>query len=130
MSPLRLEVVSFFAVHAEVETLALLRLIGANPSHSVAYFENDKGSHDCEYPGDRAGDELVDHLAGVAIDPSHRFTHPHVVNLPGGENAGEDRANGAADTMHAEGVERVIIAEFVLDDADHEVAHHAGDQAN
>ena len=55
---------------------------------------------------DADADELVDHLSGVALDQAGR-----AAIFADGEDAGQDGAGGAADRMHAEGVERVVIAE-------------------
>ena len=46
----------------------------------------------------------------------------------GGEEAGENRSQRSAGSVHAEGVQRVVVAEEALDDKDHEEAEEAGDE--
>src|SRR6266853_486527 len=120
---LRLEVVTFFAVHAEVETFALIRLIRANSGDRVAHFENDIGPHDRQHPGHRRSDRVVQDLPRIAVHQAHRLAHSQIVDLLGGENAGEDGSHGASDAVYSEGVQRVVITEFALDHAHHQVAH-------
>ena len=78
-------------------------------------------------------DQLVDHLARVAFDEAGV-----AAVLVDREDAGQDRADDAADAVDAEAVERVVIAEGVLERGGAEVAadaagdadHHRADRAD
>ena len=52
------------------------------------------------------------------------------VDYAGGEDAGEQRADSSAGTMHAKGVKGVVVAEEAFDYEDHEEADEAGYQAD
>ena len=74
---------------------------------------------------------LVDDLAAVAVHQAERQDLAggileSVVDGAGGEDAGEDGAQGSARAVDAEGIQGVVIAEPGLHAGDHEVADHAG----
>ena len=63
------------------------------------------------------GDELADEHADVAVDQPERLAvadQSHV-GCAGGEDAGQNRAQRAADAVNAERVERVVVAERRLE---------------
>src|SRR6185369_1329575 len=122
---LRLEVIAFFAVHAQVETFDLILFAGAHAGHRVAHFENNPCADNRESPGDGGADQVVENLAGVAIYQAHGLAHAQIVNFFGGENAGENGSHGASDAVDSEGIERVVIAELFLDYADHQITDSA-----
>ena len=73
-------------------------------------------------------DHLRDHvvvgdLAGRVVE------HAGAAEERRGEDAGADRADDAADAVHAEHVERVVIAQRVLDRRAGDEAHDAGHEA-
>src|ERR1700680_3041060 len=72
LSRLRFEIVSLFAMHADVEALELLLLGRANSQHKIADLENDERSHDGQAPGDQDRDSLIEHLAGLAVHQTER----------------------------------------------------------
>jgi len=52
------------------------------------------------------------------------------VNGAGGKEAGEQRTQGSAGSMNAEGVQRVVVTEEALHDEDHEEAEDAGEESD
>ena len=117
-------------MHAEVEAFHFVLLGGAHADQQVADLENDQGPDDGQHPGYGDGNGLVEHLAGVAVDPAHGLAGVDVVDLLGGEDAGKERAQSSADAVHAEGIQGVVIVELLLDGGDHEEADHAGGRAD
>src|SRR5580704_6827413 len=112
------------AVQREIETL-LLDLGGhPQPDDHVDDLENDQ-RHDHVVDEDRAdADRLVDDLHRIALEQSGG-----AAVLADREHAGENRAGGAADPVHPEGVERVVVAERVLEAGAAPVADDAGRDA-
>src|SRR5437016_9382367 len=118
-SPLRLEYITLFVVLAVIETLNLLFLSDPQPYGGVDDLENDERPHNAEHPGDRRTDDLIEHLAAVAVHESERLhlagrVLQSIVNHIRGEDAGQDRAQGSAGAVNAEGVQRVVVAELGL----------------
>jgi len=70
-------------------------------------------------------DRLVDHLHRIAFEQAGG-----AAVLVDREHAGEQRAGGAADSVHPERVERVVIAEHVLEAGAAPVADDAGRDAD
>src|SRR5579872_1894262 len=71
VSILGFEVVAFLAVHAQVETFDLVLIAGAQAEHRVAHYEDNPGADDGEPPGDGGAEQVVEHLAGIAVDQAH-----------------------------------------------------------
>ncbi len=75
--------------------------------------------------------KLIDQLAPAAVDGAggervaSRVLEDRVDDA-GGEDAGEQGANGSAGSVNAKGVQRVVVAEKALDDEDHGEADDAG----
>src|SRR5581483_1048083 len=69
--------------------------------------------------------ELDQQLLGMTLDQAR-----HPANGGGREHAGEQRAGHAADGMHAEHVERMVVFETVLEPGAGPIAHCAGDDAD
>src|ERR1035438_5084605 len=66
----------------------------------------------------------------VAIDGAdRRLLAEDRVDDAGGEEAGEDGAEGSACAVDTEGVQRVVVTEEALHDEDHEEANEAGEEA-
>src|SRR5258708_19699876 len=105
----------------QVQPLALDLDIDAQADHRVDHLEDDEADAGFMDEEDADADELVDHLAGIALDEAGR-----AAILADGEDAGEDGAGRAAYGMHAEGVKRVVIAEQVLEPHGADVAGEAG----
>ena len=109
----------------EIETFALDVLAHPQADNHVDDFQDDQG-HDHvvdEHGGD--ADELGEHLAGITLDqPGGAAVGRHR------EHAGEDGASRAADRMDAERVERIVIAEEVLEPGAAPVADDAGRDAD
>ena len=63
-------------------------------------------------------DRLIQHLrrlpSTMPSGSTYRRRPSTVVDHAGGEDAGEDRAQRSARAVHAEGIERIVIAELVL----------------
>src|SRR5215471_13736716 len=102
-----------FPVETYVETLALLFLGDAQADRPVDDFENDKtagAAHD-----ERRGD-------GADLDQHVRIGLADLLDV---EHSGQYRADDAADAVHAEGVERVVVAERSLHRCCGKEAEHA-----
>ena len=61
---------------------------------------------------------LIQHLPGIAVHPTERQHFAGgiletVIDGVGRKNSGQYRAQRAACAMHAEGIERIVITEFV-----------------
>src|SRR6266516_4758760 len=69
---LRLEYISFLAVHAEIEAFGLFFLRHAQADQNVADFENDQRADERDEPGDCESDDLIDYLGAVSIDQAER----------------------------------------------------------
>ena len=93
--------------------------------------EQDQRADDGDAPGNADAGELVEHLAPVAVDGAggHALAVDRVDDA-GGKDAGEQRAEGSAGAVNAEGVEGIVVAEAALDLEDHEGAEEAGDEAD
>jgi len=115
--------------------LASSRSVHADGGHQIGDLERGEGAHDGEGDADGGADELVRHLGGVAIDPAESGglavgqLEPGV-DQAGGEHAGQETSHHAAHAVNAEGVERIVVAEFLLHHGDHQEADGAGDQTD
>src|SRR5881296_2940036 len=131
----RFEVVSFFAVLRHIQTFDFVFLAHAHADEHVGNLQQHKGAHQSKDPRDDRADELIAHLAEVSVEPADRRRISfHVmidhVDRARCEHTCQKRPNCAADPVHAEGVERVIIAEDGFHARHHQVAHHAGDRSD
>ncbi len=113
------------AVKTDVQTFAFLLFGDAQADDHVDDFEDDEGDDGVVDDGEAHAlglDQDLGHIAfqgaGGAADGLDR------------EHAGEHGADDAADGMHAEGVERVVIADHFLHVDRSPEAHHASDQAD
>src|SRR5712692_2572685 len=110
----------------EVEPGHLVLFGHPEPDQSVDDFQDDRGPHDREHVRRQDGDDLDPDLARVAEE------QPVVaafVDRLGGEEPRGQRSPGSAHRVHADDVERVIIAELPLEVA-RRVAHRARDGAD
>src|SRR5213594_2260372 len=126
----RLEYIPFFAMHAEVESFNFLFLANSQSHRHVADFENDQSAHDCQRPRNARSDELVEHLARIAIHQAkrHRLTGgilQRIIHRVRGENASKQRSQSSACTVDAERVQCIVVAELRLHLRHHEITHRA-----
>src|SRR6185312_10500529 len=91
------------AVQAEVEALALLLLGDAKAHDHVDHLEQDEAANAADDQRRRHGAELHEEVAVGAADRLDV------------ERTGEERPDDAADAVHAEGVERIVVAQRALD---------------
>jgi len=79
---------------------------------------------------------LVEHLAPVSVQcaggdrVAGGVFAEGGVNGAGGKEAGEQRTQGSAGSMNAEGVQRVVVTEEALHDEDHKEAEDAGEESD
>ena len=109
-----------FAVQRDVETF-FFALIGRTQA--------DDGLDDQEDDG--RGNRRVDQGHGDAVDLGHDAgVFAELVDRSVSEHTGQDRADDAANAVDAEGVERVVITEHLLDVDRREVTSDAGNDAD
>src|SRR4029077_8730775 len=94
-----LPVIPLFAVLRKVETLSFLIFGDAQADEFVHDLENDECTHNGEHPGNQNADELVEQLAGVAFEQARGQDFAirickNWIDCAGGENSGEQSANG------------------------------------
>src|SRR5262245_14304844 len=70
---LRFQLVRFFAVLSTVQAFHFMLLGDAEAGDQIGYFENHDGADKREAPGEEHTDQLVAHLAPIAIPRSDRF---------------------------------------------------------
>src|SRR6266496_2104688 len=109
---------NLLAVQADVETLPLLVLGDAQADHHVDHFEDDQASHATDEQRGKYAVELG-HEAGVGA-----------ADFLDVEHAREECTDDAADTVHTERVQRVIVAEHPLHRCRREEAEYAGRDAD
>src|SRR5690349_16314614 len=68
----RLEYIPFFAMHAEVEPFDFLFLADPQSHRHVTNLKNDQGADDRERPGNARSNQLIQHLAAVAVHQAQR----------------------------------------------------------
>src|ERR1700728_814533 len=112
-------------MQSEGETSALAALADEKADDHVDDLEDDQGhDHVVDEDSDDT-DYLIDHLAGIAFDQSGG-----TAKSLDGEYAGEDGAGRATDGVHAEGIERVVVAEEVLEAGAAPVTDNTGGDAD
>src|SRR5579872_1404485 len=104
------------AVQSEVEAVALDLFADAQADDRVDDLQDDEGDDRVIGDDGHDADHLVDELAGIAFEQAGR-----AAILADREDAGQQRADYAADRMDAEAVQRVVIAESVLQDGRAEI---------
>ena len=109
----------------DVETFALYVRGDPQAERDVDDLEDDQRNDGVIDDHDAEALELVDHLHAVAFEQAGG-----AAVFADREHAGEDRAGGAADAVHAEAVERVVVAEGVLERGGAEVAADAAGDAD
>src|SRR5690606_16960846 len=95
-------------VQAEVEADNLFLVTDTQAHHHIDHFENDVGEDGGIDHGEDHAFSLDPQLGGDAFD----FTE--AAQQRGGKGASEDRADDAADAVHAEHIQRVVIAQLAL----------------
>src|SRR5262249_55935646 len=126
--PLRLQIVRFLAVLSNVKAFHLVVLADAEAGDPIGYFENHHRADKRKAPREKHADQLIAHLSPMAVARAHRLAlSKNRIDDRLRENAGEQGAGGAAGTVDAEGVQRVIIPEQRLHLRYHQVADDAGD---
>src|SRR5271155_37098 len=127
--------ITFFTVLREVEALSFLVFGNAEADELVNDHEDDERANDGEDPGDGDADGLIEQLMGVAFEEAggeYGAVGVFENGIDGAirENSGEEGADGAAGTVNAEGVERIVVAETRFHGGDHPEAECASDQAD
>src|ERR1017187_1165404 len=126
-----IEVVAFLAVLGEIEAGGFVFGRDAQADDPVNDEEQNQRAHDGDAPGNGDSAELVEELPPVAVDGAGGdVLAVDGVDGAGGEEPREQCAQGSASAMHAEGIERVIVAEHALYLEDHKGAEEAGDDAD
>src|SRR5271163_3519121 len=99
------------AVKRQVEALALNFGVDPKPDRKIDQFEQDQRDDDIIDDRDRDPVELHEHLMRIAVDqPALAFA----ADPCNRQHTGQDCTDHAADAMHDEGVETVVISEHVL----------------
>ncbi len=99
------------AMKVDVEALDLFLGRDAQPDDHVDDLEDDEGRDRTPGDADQGAPELGQDLTAIAVDQA---LLAHAADCLDGEHAGQDRTDEAADAMHAERVERVVVAQGVL----------------
>src|SRR5277367_4127006 len=99
-----------FAVQREVEAVTLDFVGYAQADRHVDDFQDDQRDDRIVDDDHADADQLIDDLLGVAFDEAGR-----TAIFIDRQDPGQNRADGAADAVDAEAVERVVIAEGVLE---------------
>src|SRR5271169_622786 len=125
------EVIRFFAVLRDVQAFDLLRLTHAHAGNHIRYFQEHNGADERKAPGNQYAYKLVAELSPVTVHSAYGFTRAenridHLLR----EDAGEERADGAARAVNAESIESIIIAEDRFYFRHHVVADQTRDKAN
>src|SRR5689334_7730703 len=107
----RIDLLYRLPVKGQVETLAFNFGVDPKPDRKIDQFEQDQRDDDIIDDRDRDPVELHEHLMRIAVDqPALAFA----ADPSDSQHAGQDCTDHAADTMHAEGVETVVVSERVL----------------
>src|SRR6478735_7923262 len=131
-----LEVVALFTVIADVETGGFGFSTWTEADDRFDNHGDDDGSNDRDHQRDADGLQLLDHkaianqLGQTAFDSGGIHIGDVAVNGSGGEHAGQDRTQGAADGVNAECVERVVIAELGFEMHHEDVGNDGGENTN
>ena len=95
----------------QVETLALNFGVDPQSERKIDQFEQDQRDDDIIDDRDRDAIELHEHLMRITVDQA---ALAFAADPCDSEHTGQDCADHAADAMHAEGVEAVVVSERVL----------------
>src|SRR6516165_387725 len=114
-----------FAMYCEIEPLALHLVRYAQPNEDVDDLEDDQ-RHDrvVDEDNDHAC-ELVENLHGVALDQAGSAA----IGL-NRKHTGKQRAGNAAEAMHTESIERIIVSQHALETGAAPVTHGTGGSAD
>src|SRR5262245_37018294 len=115
-------------MQAEIEPIPLDFLGNPQTDNQIDHFQNDPGTDTGVDQGQENTLNLDQDLAGIAVDQTNRGIT--ALDRLGGEHTGQDGTGDTADTVHAEDVQRIVIAEDVLDRGGGEEADHAGGDAD
>src|SRR6185437_5602125 len=119
------------AMLADVEAFALV--VAANPEidDRRSELERDPGAERAPGERHRDADDLHRELPDIALpQPGNAGMGGAGDHRGGGEHPRQQRAEDAADAVDAEHVERIVIAETLLERGRGEIAHRAGDGAD
>src|SRR5262245_13499077 len=125
LRPNRIRSVHGLAVQREIETFALHLVGDAQPDEDVDDLEDDQRDDGVVDEDDDDTVDLVEELYRIAFEQAGGAA----IGLDR-EHAGEQGTGDAADRVHAERVERVVIAQHVLQAGAAPVAEHAGSDAD
>src|SRR5262249_43897006 len=113
------------AVQREIETFALHLFRHAQADEDIDYLQDDERDDGAVDDDDGDAQDLIGDLAGIVLEEAGG-----AAILLDGKHAGQDRADHAPDRMHAEAVERVVVAEHALETGCTPVAEDAGRAAD
>src|SRR5579872_1185320 len=102
-----------FAVERDVESLALFIGADAKTDRDVDELENDEAH-------DKAPHQGCDHSAQL-----QEYAAVRPADLLADQGSGEEGADDSAHAVHAEGVERIIVAERLLERRRGEITEHS-----
>src|SRR6267378_8028004 len=101
--------VYYFSVQREIETVALRVLRHAEADEHLDHEEDDQAGDGIIDKDDSDPDALIEELTNVSLQNTRRSAV-----LLDGEHPGQQRPDDAANRMHAEAIQRIVIAEHAL----------------
>src|SRR5229473_7588738 len=116
-----------FPVQIDVEALDLLFVGHAQADQRIDDLEKDEGGDGAPGDADQAAPELGQDLAAIAV---YKPPLALAADRLDGEHAGQDGADETADAVHAEGVERIVVAHRPLEAGGAPEADEAGNDAD
>ena len=97
---------------AQIQSLNFVLLRYAQSHRGVQDFQQDERHHRREDPGDGDAHDLPDEDARGLLRSSPALAVVDVPAGPRGKDAGQDRTQRAADAVHAEGIQRIVVAKL------------------
>src|ERR1700730_11069070 len=107
-------------VQINIETVALHLGGDAQADEEIDELEDDQRDDGIIDDDDDDAFDLVDQLPRIPLDQALGSAV-----LLNGKHAGQDRTGGAADRVHSEAVERIVVSKRRLDPSDGDVTHDA-----
>ena len=92
-------------------------------------FRMTQGPDEGEDDADRAGEELDEELPRIAVQDAGMAAAEAFQMAGSAKTPVQSAPDEAADAVAAEGVERVVVAELLLHEGDHDEADDAGEAA-
>src|SRR6266567_6228112 len=110
-----------FSVQREIETVALGILRNAQADEHLDHGEDDQAGDGIIDEDDGDADALIEELTDVSLQDARRSAV-----LLDREHPGQQRPDDAANRMHAEAIQRIVVAEHALEAGASPVAEDAG----